>query len=65
METAFSINLIICTYNNAALLKRTLEGIAQLKVPAHISWSVLVVNNNCTDETESVVGDQISKKIYP
>jgi glycosyltransferase involved in cell wall biosynthesis len=65
METAFSINLIICTYNNAALLKRTLGGIAQLEVPAHISWSVLVVNNNCTDETESVVGDQISKKDIP
>ncbi|HZH63243.1 MAG TPA: hypothetical protein VEY10_00035 [Flavisolibacter sp.] len=53
VETAennpYSTTLVICTYHNAALLKRTLEVSAQLLVPARLSWSVLVVNNNCSD----------------
>ena len=65
MNSAFSIDLVICTYKNAALLKKTLEGIAKLKIPAHISWGVLVVNNNCTDDTALVVKDHISKGLLP
>ncbi len=61
MSPRFSIDLVICTYNNASLLKRTLEGIAQLSVPSNITWNVLVVNNNCTDETATIVKDQILK----
>ncbi|MDQ3682290.1 MAG: glycosyltransferase family 2 protein [Bacteroidota bacterium] len=65
MNSAFSIDLVICTYNNAALLQKTLESIAQLRVPAHINWSVLVVNNNWTDETVSIVKDHICKGVLP
>lgn len=50
-----SIDLVICTYNNAALLDRTLAAIAQQRVPSGTNWQVLVVDNNCTDETPKVV----------
>ncbi|HVR98763.1 MAG TPA: glycosyltransferase [Thermoanaerobaculia bacterium] len=50
-----AIDLIICTYNNAALLDRTLEAISRQRVSPGIRWQVLVVDNNCTDETPEVI----------
>jgi glucosyl-dolichyl phosphate glucuronosyltransferase len=50
-----SIDVIICTYNNAVLLEKTLETIANQKVSTSLSWSVLVVDNNCTDHTATVI----------
>ena len=50
-----SINIVICTYNNAKLLDRTLSTIAKQQVDPSIEWSVLVVDNNSTDETSAVV----------
>jgi glycosyltransferase involved in cell wall biosynthesis len=49
------IDLVICTYNNAALLARTLYALTQQKVSPDVQWSVLVVDNNCTDNTQEVV----------
>ncbi len=50
-----SFDLIICTHNNAALLDRTLTSIAMQRVPPTVTWSVLLVDNNCTDDTQAVV----------
>lgn len=50
-----SIDLIICTYNNAPVLDRALAAIAAQDVSSSVNWQVLVVNNNCTDHTVSVV----------
>ncbi|HEX6899168.1 MAG TPA: glycosyltransferase [Thermoanaerobaculia bacterium] len=50
-----SIDLILCTYNNAALLDRALAAISGQKVSPGIDWRVVVVDNNCTDETPEVV----------
>jgi len=50
-----SIDLVVCTYDNAALLDRTLEAMSRLRVPAEVRCRVLVVDNNCTDETPDVV----------
>ncbi|WP_017720018.1 glycosyltransferase [Kamptonema formosum] len=49
------IVVAICTYNNAHLLERTLATIEQQQVNPSIRWSVLVVDNNSTDETPAVV----------
>jgi glycosyltransferase involved in cell wall biosynthesis len=65
MEATFSINLIICTYNNAALLDRVLAKIANQKVSPKCSWKVLVVDNNCTDETATVVQKYIQDGTIP
>lgn len=55
MKSKLSVDIIICTYNNAPLLERALEAISQQKVSPGIDWQVLVVNNNCTDESPEVV----------
>lgn len=56
MTREISLDIVICTYNNAALLERTLEALARQRVSPGVGWQVLVVNNNCTDETAEVVG---------
>lgn len=60
-----SISLVICTYNNAALLDRALTAILKQQIPSNIKWNVLVVNNNCTDETSLVVDKYIQSQKIP
>lgn len=50
-----SISLVICTYNNAVLLEKVLLAISKLKISNDLEWSVLVVDNNCTDATLGIV----------
>jgi GT2 family glycosyltransferase len=45
----------ICTWNRARLLAITLEQMVSLQVPADASWELIVVNNACTDATDSVI----------
>ncbi|BCL37657.1 glycosyltransferase [Nostoc sp. MS1] len=65
MDKLISIDLIICTYNNAGLLDQVLNKIAQQQVPANVKWTVLVVNNNCTDATPAVVEKYIQSYSIP
>ena len=44
------ISVVVCTWNNAALLSRTLDALAD-QVPVDGGWECLVVDNNCTDDT--------------
>jgi glycosyltransferase involved in cell wall biosynthesis len=55
MKRLVSIEVVICTYNNAALLDATLDAVARQCVPEGVDWQVLVVNNNSTDETAEVL----------
>jgi glycosyltransferase involved in cell wall biosynthesis len=65
MDKLTSIDLIICTYNNAELLDKVLNTIAKQRVPANVNWTVLVVNNNCTDQTPAVVEKYIQYQSIP
>ena len=49
------ITVAICTWNRADLLDQTLEGMRRLKIPAGISWELIVVNNNCSDNTDAII----------
>lgn len=55
MSGEISLDLVICTYNNARLLDVTLAAIRRQRVSPGVAWGVLVVNNNCTDDTAAVV----------
>jgi glycosyltransferase involved in cell wall biosynthesis len=55
MNKPISLDLAICTYNNAALLDRALDAIAQQQVYSEINWRVLIINNNCTDNTVEII----------
>ena len=50
-----SLDVVICTYNHAALLDRALAALVRQRPALHLTWRILVVNNNCTDDTEAVV----------
>ncbi len=49
------VTVAICTWNRARLLDKTLAELHNLRIPPEIEWELLVVNNNCTDDTDDVV----------
>lgn len=49
------LTVAICTWNRAALLAPTLERLGEVRIPAGIEWECVVVNNNCTDDTDAVI----------
>jgi glucosyl-dolichyl phosphate glucuronosyltransferase len=49
------LTVAICTWNRAKLLDRTLDRMTSLVLPAGVTWDLVVVDNNCTDETPAVV----------
>jgi glycosyltransferase involved in cell wall biosynthesis len=49
------ISVIICTYNRAESLVKTLDSLEQLSVPPDLSWELIIVNNNSSDGTKTVV----------
>jgi glycosyltransferase involved in cell wall biosynthesis len=53
------VSVLICTWNRAALLDKTLDEVARLRVPAGVDWEVLVVNNACTDDTDAVLARHV------
>jgi len=51
------VTVAICTRNRARSLDRTLESLTQMRIADGLSWEVVVVNNNSTDDTDSVIGN--------
>src|SRR5579862_3466469 len=50
-----SIDVVICTYNNAASLAQTLRSLAGQSGRDGLEWRVLVVDNASSDGTPDVV----------
>lgn len=59
------ITLVICTYNNSSLLKKTLATIEKQCVDTAINWSTLVIDNNSTDQTQQLVQTYIQSGKIP
>jgi glycosyltransferase involved in cell wall biosynthesis len=53
------VTVAICTWNRANLLDQTLTRMRELRIPDGLEWELLVVNNNCTDDTDEVVGRHV------
>ena len=49
------ITVAICTWNRCHALGETLDGFTRLANPPGACWELLVVNNNCTDQTDDVI----------
>ena len=56
-----NISVIISTWNNSKRLKISFEAFERCEVPQGISWELVIVNNNCSDATDSVVKDFSSR----
>lgn len=52
----------ICTWNRARELRITLQEMMLLEIPENVTWELLIVNNNCTDNTDKVV-DQFLEQL--
>jgi GT2 family glycosyltransferase len=50
-----TLDVVICTYNNAAMLDGVLSALGCQKPRENAHWSCLVVDNNSTDDTPNVV----------
>jgi glycosyltransferase involved in cell wall biosynthesis len=48
------VSIILCTYNRADSLRRTLQSFERLKVPEGVQAELLVVDNNSNDQTREV-----------
>jgi glycosyltransferase involved in cell wall biosynthesis len=51
------ISVVICTWNRSRLLRKTLEQMTLLDIAPETRWELIVVNNNCSDDTETVLDD--------
>lgn len=49
------VTVVICTLNRAESLRRALNSLSEMYVPNGLVWEVVVVNNDCTDHTDTVV----------
>ena len=58
MEHYENLTVLICTWNRARLLRETLDSLAHVRVPDGLCWDVLVIDNNSTDDTASVVQER-------
>jgi glycosyltransferase involved in cell wall biosynthesis len=54
-DKKISITIAICTLNRAQFLHRTLDSLSRVRVPDNLDWEVVVVNNDCTDDTDQVI----------
>lgn len=55
------ITIVICTYNRARWLEVCLESVL-IQTADQTKYDVIVVNNNCTDDTSEVVAKYASKQ---
>lgn len=50
-----NISVFMCTWNNSKRLAITLDSLSQCEVPQGVQWEIVLVNNNCKDDTDAVV----------
>jgi glucosyl-dolichyl phosphate glucuronosyltransferase len=61
MTAELRITTAICTWNRSKSLRVTLTSLQQLTIPPGIDWEVLIVNNNCTDDTDEVIEESAGR----
>jgi glycosyltransferase involved in cell wall biosynthesis len=59
------VTVAICTWNRASLLDQTLTGIRDLRIPPGVEWELVVVNNNSTDDTKTILMRHEAEKKVP
>ncbi len=53
--------IAICTRNRAIPLMRSLNALGAQKVPASVSWEIVLVDNASTDETQDVIASALGR----
>jgi glycosyltransferase involved in cell wall biosynthesis len=60
-KTIKGVSIIICCYNSANRIGNTLKHISLQNVSPEISWEVIVVNNNSSDDTVEIAKSEWGK----
>lgn len=60
MKEVFDVSIVICTYNRCEMLTRAIESALRQETNG-VRYEVIVVDNNSTDETRSVIESHISR----
>ena len=60
-----SVSVLICTYNRARLLEQTLAALSAAAKPPDCEVDVVVIDNNSTDETTSVIARAAQHSRWP
>ena len=55
MRSQIDISVVVCTYNRAVMLRRTLQSLAVQQCGADLQYEVIVVDDGSTDKTADVV----------
>jgi glycosyltransferase involved in cell wall biosynthesis len=55
------VTVAICTWNRADLLDQTLAKMMYVRIPDGVRWELLVIDNNSTDRTQSVLADHAAR----
>lgn len=55
------ITVAICTWNRAHLLCKTLANLKNVTANVTFPWDLLVIDNNCTDNTPKIVKDFVGQ----
>lgn len=55
------ISIVIPTWNNSQRLRITLESFCSVHIPSGINWEIVLVNNNCSDNTDEIVESYLTK----
>ena len=56
-DRSVKATVAICTWNRASILRDALEAMERLDIPGGVEWELIVVNNNSTDHTNTVVAE--------
>jgi glycosyltransferase involved in cell wall biosynthesis len=49
------VSVIVCTHNRAHRLEQTLNSLRQMAVPVDLSWELVIVDNNSSDNTKEII----------
>jgi glycosyltransferase involved in cell wall biosynthesis len=58
---ASGVSVLICSYNGASRLSKTLEHLALQKVSADIPWEIILIDNASTDNTSQIAEEEWHK----
>lgn len=53
------VSVIICCYNSGWVIARCLDALRKQKVPDGLKWEILLVDNNCTDDTVGIAEESM------
>jgi GT2 family glycosyltransferase len=55
------LSILLATWNNARRLAITLDSICQCEIPGNLAWELIVVNNNCSDDTDLILNEYAAR----